>query len=84
MFSVFFKVAVSHDPNIGSREIKYVNNDFLFYYAWKPILNFIFDVQASCLETQKQEQCVVRGQELLVNTPPSGIVLFKCTRNILV
>ena len=51
---VFFKTAlrdeqqgVSHDPNIGSNEIKYVDNDFLYYYTWKFIFNCVFDVQAN-------------------------------------
>jgi hypothetical protein len=54
MFSDFFKTAlrdeqqgVSHDPNIGSNEIKYVDNDFLYYYTWKFIFNYVFDVQAN-------------------------------------
>jgi|LakMenEpi03Aug12_release.lakeMendotaPanAssembly.Ray.scaffolds.fasta_scaffold337692_1 hypothetical protein len=54
MFSDFFKTAlrdeqqgVSHDPNIGSNEIKYVDNDFLYYYTWKFIFNCVFDVQAN-------------------------------------
>jgi len=54
MFSDFFKTAlrdeqqgVSHDPNIGSNEIKYVDNDFLHYYTWKFIFNYVFDVQAN-------------------------------------
>ena len=81
MLSDFFKTAlrdeqqgVSHDPNIGSNEIKYVDNDFLYYYTWKFIFNCVFDVQANSPSKQKLEQCVVCGLELIVHTPASGII----------